>query len=170
VICRRPAGLALALLLAIAAPALAAPATDAPAKPLSATLPGADKVSITGDHFAVDDAKHEAVFSGKVVVTQKEVTVHADKVTALFGEGGSSSINTFEASGNVVLITKDQTATGKLAVFEPKTHTLVLTGNVVVTNKTGRVESDKLVVDLSTKKSVFTSKGGRVTGVFSTNE
>lgn len=164
---RHPAGLAGAALLLLAlglTPAVAA------ATPLAATLPGADKVSISGDHFAVDDTRHEAVFSGNVVVVQKTVTIHADKVTALYGAGGSTSISTFEASGHVVLITRDQTATGDLATFEPKTHKLVLTGNVVVTNKTGRVQSQKLVVDLSTKKSVFTSKGGRVTGVFSTNE
>jgi lipopolysaccharide export system protein LptA len=165
---RRPAGLAFAVLLLIASAGLGAPAIAA--TPISATLPGAGKVSITGDHFTVDDARHAAVFSGKVVVVQKEVTVHADKVTAHYGTGSSTSISTFEASGHVVLVTKDQTATGNLAIFEPKTHMLVLTGNVVVVNKTGRVESQKLVVDLSTKKSVFTSKGGRVTGVFSTNE
>jgi lipopolysaccharide export system protein LptA len=52
-------------------------------------------------------------------------------------------------------------------VFDPKTHMLTLTGNVVVTSKTGQVQSNKVVVDLRTKRSVFTSKGGRVTGVFS---
>jgi lipopolysaccharide export system protein LptA len=164
------ARLAVLVLLLLAAAGSPAPAAQAPAKPISATLPGAGEVSITGDHFAVDDSRHEAVFSGKVVVVQKDVTVHADKVVAHYGAGGATSISTFEASGNVVLITKDQTATGDLATLDPKTHKLVLTGNVVVTNKTGRVQSQKLVVDLSTKKSVFTSKGGRVTGVFSTDE
>jgi lipopolysaccharide export system protein LptA len=169
---RPPAGLAVPVWLLLAAAGYAAPAAPvpAPAKPISATVPGAGKVSITGDHFAVDDSRHEAVFSGKVVVVQKDVTVHADKVIAHYGAGGATHISTFEASGNVVLITKDQTATGNLATLDPKTHKLVLTGNVVVTNKTGRVQSQRLVVDLSTKRSVFTSKGGRVTGVFSTDE
>jgi lipopolysaccharide export system protein LptA len=162
-------------LLALSAPAaLAAPATQdgsaSTGAPITATVPGADKVSITGDHFVVDDARHQAVFSGNVIVIQKQVTVHSDQVTALYGKAGATSISTFTATGNVKLVTKDQTATGDVAVFNPKTHLLTLTGNVVVINKTGRVESDKLVVDLSTKKSVFTTKGGRVTGVFSTNE
>jgi lipopolysaccharide export system protein LptA len=164
------AGLAILALLLLAAAGSAAPAAPAPAKPISADLPGAGKVSITGDHFAVDDSRHEAVFSGKVVVVQKDVTVHADKVVAHYGGGGATRISSFEALGDVVLITKDQTATGDRATLDPKTHMLVLTGNVVVTNKTGRVQSKRLVVDLSTKKSVFTSKGGRVTGVFSTDE
>jgi lipopolysaccharide export system protein LptA len=159
------------LLTACLGPALGATATaSAPATPVTATIPGADKVSITGDHFVVEDAQHQAIFSGNVIVVQKEVTVHADQVMALYGKTGATSISTFKATGHVVLITKDQTATGEVAIFDPKTHMLTLTGNVVVTNKTGRVQSDKLVVDLSTKKSVFTTKGGRVTGVFSTDE
>jgi lipopolysaccharide export system protein LptA len=155
-------------------PVLAAPAAeDGSANtgaPVTATIPGADKVSITGDHFVIDDAKHQATFTGNVVVIQRQVTVHSDQVTALYGKAGATSISTFTATGNVKLVTKEQTATGNVAVFNPKTHLLTLTGNVVVINKTGRVQSDKLVVDLSTKKSVFTTNGGRVTGVFSTNE
>jgi lipopolysaccharide export system protein LptA len=170
----RPA-VALPALLLLALPlhpAIGAAATDtAPARPITATVPGADNVSITGDHFVVDDARHQAVFSGNVVVVQKQVTVHADQVTALYGKTGATSISTFQATGHVQLVSQGQTATGDLAVFDPRTHMLTLTGNVVVINKTGRVQSKKLVVDLSTKKSVFTSTGGgRVTGVFSTDE
>lgn len=168
---RTPCRLALLLLPLALWPAVAAAAADSrPATPITATLPGADKVSITGDHFVIDDVKHQAVFSGNVVVIQKDVTVHSDQVTALYGKAGAASISTFTATGHVQLVTKEQTATGEVAVFNPKTHLLTLTGNVVVVNKTGRVQSDKLVVDLSTKKSVFTTTGGRVTGVFSTNE
>jgi lipopolysaccharide export system protein LptA len=163
------------LLLALSiSPVSAAPAdgdaSASPGTPITATVPGADKVSITGDHFVIDDAKHQATFTGNVVVIQKQVTVHSNQVTALYGKAGATSISTFTATGDVKLVTKDQTATGDVAVFNPKTHLLTLTGNVVVINKTGRVQSDKLVVDLSTKKSVFTTNGGRVTGVFSTNE
>jgi lipopolysaccharide export system protein LptA len=155
-------------MVAAAAPGLAPPAAAAaePGKP-SATLPGDDKVTITGDHFVVEDGKHQAIFTGNVVTTTSEVTVHSDRVVTAYGKGGAGNISSFEATGNVTLTTPEQTATGDLAVFDPKTHMLTLTGNVVVTSKTGQVQSNKVVVDLRTKRSVFTSKGGRVTGVFS---
>ena len=110
--------IALSIPSALAAPAAGDASADTGA-PVTATVPGADKVSITGDHFVVDDARHQAVFSGNVVVVQKQVTVHSDQVTALYGKGGATSISTFTATGHVKLVTKDQTATGEMAVFNP---------------------------------------------------
>jgi lipopolysaccharide export system protein LptA len=157
-----PGGLVLLAFAALAGgPAVAA----APA-----VQPQAGKVTITSDHFVVKDAEHQAIFSGNVVVVQPKVTVHADQVVADYGNKGATSLSNFQATGHVLLITTDQTATGNLAVFDPKTQHLTLTGNVVVTNKTGQVKSDKLVVDLSTHQSVFSSKNGRITGVFTEEE
>jgi lipopolysaccharide export system protein LptA len=144
---------------------LAMLAGHALAEPAAAT-PEAGKVTITSDHFVVEDTVHQAVFSGNVVVVQPTVTVHADQVVAHYGEKGATSLSNFQATGNVVLITADQTATGDLAIFDPKSQLLTLTGHVVVTSKTGQVKSDKLVVDLGKHISDFSSKGGRITGVF----
>lgn len=125
------------------------------------------KVNITADLFSLDEATRHAVFTGNVVVTHPTVTVWAPKVVATYGEGGTSDIETFEASGNVKLETEDQTATGERAVFTPADQLLRLTGNVVVTNSGGTVNADELVVNLATNVSTFTSgQGGRVTGVF----
>lgn len=125
------------------------------------------KVNITADLFSLDEATRMAVFTGNVVVTHPTVTVWAPKVVATYGEGGTSDIETFEASGNVKLETEDQTATGERAVFTPADQLLRLTGNVVVTNSGGTVNADELVVNLATNVSTFTSgQGGRVTGVF----
>lgn len=140
-------------------------ATPALAQKAAAPAP-ADKITITGDNFVVDDARKEAVFTGNVVVVQPDLSIKADRVVSLYGAAGPSSITSFEAAGHVVLTTPDQVATGDLAVFDPKTRMLTLTGNVVVTNPSGQVQSKKLVVNLKTKKSVFTNAGGRVTGVF----
>jgi len=128
--------------------------------------PQAGKVTITSDHFVVKDAVHQAIFSGNVVVIQPTVTVHADQVVAYYGAKGASSLSNFQATGHVVLITAEQTATGDLAVFDPKSQLLTLTGNVIVTNKTGQVKSDKLVVDLGKHVSVFSTNSGRITGTF----
>ena len=125
------------------------------------------KVNITADLFSIDEETRMAVFTGNVVVTHPTVTVWAPKVVATYGEGGTSDIETFEASGNVKLETTEQTATGERAVFTPADQLLRLTGNVVVTNSGGTVNAGELVVNLATNVSTFTSgQGGRVTGVF----
>jgi lipopolysaccharide export system protein LptA len=73
------------------------------------------------------------------------------------------------ATGKVRLKTKDQDATGDRAVFDPKTNMLRMTGNVVVVNATGTLAGPELTVNLTDNSTVFNSgKGGRVTGVFST--
>lgn len=149
----------LAALLVLAGPALAA----------TATVPGASQVTITGDSFIIDDPHHQAVFTGNVVAKNADITLTSDRVVALYGAGGASSIRTFEATGHVKIVTKDQTATGARAIYDPGTSLLTLTGDVVVTSKAGRVKSTRLVVDLRRKTSVFSGgkSSGRVTGVFS---
>jgi len=156
--------LSLVLALTIATAAAAAPALAA-----TATVPGASQVTITGDSFVIDDPHHQAVFTGNVVAKNADITLTSDKVVAFYGTGGASSIKTFEATGHVRIVTKDQTATGTRAVYDPKTSLLTLTGDVLVSSKAGQVKSTKLVVDVRRKTSVFTGgkSGGRVTGVFS---
>lgn len=125
------------------------------------------KVNITADLFTLEEAKQTAVFTGNVVVTHPTVTVWAPKVVATYGEGGTSDIETFEATGSVKLQTSDQTATGERAVFTPGDQLLRLTGNVQVTNAGGTVNASELVVNLATNVSTFSSgSSGRVTGVF----
>lgn len=128
------------------------------------------KVEITADLFTVDENTQQAVFTGNVVVVHPTVTVWADKVVAIYGEGGTSDIESFVATGDVVrLLTEDQDATGEQAVFTPGDQMLRLTGNVKVTNSGGTIGAGELLVNLNTNVSVFTNDaaGGRVTGIFS---
>lgn len=127
------------------------------------------QVQISADTFTIEEGRQEAVFTGNVKVTHPTVNVSAEKVVATYGQGGTSDIKSFEATGNVKLETEDQTATGQRAVFTPGDQLLRLTGNVQVSNAAGTVNAEELVVNLATKISTFTaSKGGRVTGVFTT--
>jgi lipopolysaccharide export system protein LptA len=134
---------------------------------LAGSAAAQEKVQISADTFVVTESSQEAVFTGNVVVNHPTVVVHADKVVATYGAGGTSDIKTFEATGHVRLTTSDQDATGDRAVFTPSDQLLRLTGNVMVVNAGGTVGAGELVVNLETKVSTFTSnKGGRVTGVF----
>ena len=135
----------------------------------SVTLPALaqTEVNITSDTFTLNETDREAVFEGNVVVTHPTVTVWAPHVVATYGEGGTSDIESFEATGNVRLKTVDQEATGERAVFTPGDQLLRLTGNVEVVNAGGTIQASELVVNLETNVSTFTAgSGGRVTGVF----
>ena len=130
-----------------------------------------DPVNITADQFVVDDVAQIATFTGKVVVKRKTLTVWAPKVVVEYGADGPSSIKSFVASGGVRIKTDDQDATGDRAIYDPKAETLRITGNVMVINASSTVGSGDLLIDLNANTTLFTgagAKGGRVTGVFST--
>ena len=48
------------------------------------------------------------------------------------GPGGQQSIKRLEAHGGVIVTQKEQTATGDLGIFDMKSNTVTLIGNVVV--------------------------------------
>lgn len=127
------------------------------------------QTKVTGDTFVIDEAKGAATFTGNVEIVRKGLQVWAQKVVIEYGAGGPEDVQTFVATGRVRLKTKDQDATGERAVFDPKTNMLHMTGNVVVVNATGTLAGPELTVNLTDNSTVFNSgKGGRVTGVFST--
>jgi len=128
----------------------------------------ADSITITGDKFVVDEANRHATFDGNVVVKTPTIQLWANEVVITYGEKGTTDVQTFEATGTVRIKTSEQDATGQKAVYDPKTQILHLIGNVTVTSPTSTLSGPELVVNLKTNTSTFTgSKGGRVTGVFS---
>jgi len=126
-----------------------------------------DAVTISGDKFVVDEANHHATFNGNVEVKTPTISLWAEQVIIAYGEKGTSDVQSFEATGGVRIKTTEQDASGDKAVYDPKTEILHLTGNVNVTSATSKLSGPELVVNLKTNTSTFTgSKGGRVTGVF----
>jgi lipopolysaccharide export system protein LptA len=59
-------------------------------------------------------------------------------------------IRRIEAYTDVTVITKDQNATGEVGVYDLKSHTITLTGNVVVSQGKNVVRGDRVVVDTTT--------------------
>jgi lipopolysaccharide export system protein LptA len=127
----------------------------------------ANPVEVSAERFVIDEASASATFTGNVVVTRADLELQADKVVVHYGEGGITDITDLVATGGVRLKTKEQTATGERASFDPRRQILRLTGNVTLTNASGRLSGPELVVNLVEQTSVFSSNGGgRVTGVF----
>lgn len=186
---RRPARPAVALLLAAlalpggalvalapAAPALAQAVNNVP-NALQGFARNRDQpVRINADSLEVRDKDKVAVFSGNVLVTQGDTTLRS-KDLAVFYEGSvgqqsggeqkgvepaqKGQIKKLEATGGVVVKTKEQTATGDSGTFEMKSNTVTLVGKpVVLTQGPNVIRGQKLVVDLISGVSRF--EGGRV--------
>jgi lipopolysaccharide export system protein LptA len=143
-------------------------------------------VHIEAATLEVRDKEKQATFSGNVRVTQgdtglrcKSLVVFYDQggendtgstmKTATPGPGGQQKIKKLEARGSVVVTQKEQTATGDLGLFDMKTNTVTLSGNVVMTQGQNVLRGERLVVDLTNGVSrVESGKNGqgRVQGLF----
>ena len=174
-------------------PAPASQTTQPVANPLGFSPNSDQPIRITSTSLEVHDKDHFATFSGNVHVVQGESTLRC-KILVVFYEDNSpagaapkggqpkagqstsnQSIKRLECKGNVVVTQKDQatqkdqTATGDNGVFEMKTNTAVLTGNVVVTQGDNVIRGDKLFIDMATGVSRVESNKGRVDALFKPN-
>lgn len=150
-------------------------------------------VHIEAATLEVRDKEKVATFSGDVRVKQGDTGLRS-KVLVVFyeqdnaadakgadknktatmtaatpGPNGEQRIKRLEARGAVVVTQKDQTATGELAIFDMKTNTVTLTGNVIMTQGQNVLRGDKLMVDMTTGVSRVESGkngSGRVQGLF----
>jgi len=155
-----------------------------------------EPVHIEAATLEVRDKDQVATFSGDVRVQQGDTTMRCATLVVFYdreagkdanasstkpaaktktvtatttGVEGEQKIKRLEARGNVVVTQKEQTATGKLGVFDMPTNTVTLTGDVVMTQGKNVLRGDKLVVNLTDGRSTVESAkngSGRVEGLF----
>ena len=157
-----------------------AQANQGPANALQGFSKNRDEpVQIEAASLEVRDKDKVATFSGNVHVIQGDTDLRSKTLVVFYegdeagkggikaaqpGPGGSSQIKRLEASGSVLVTQKDQTATGDKGVFDMRTNTIMLTGNVVISQGQNVLRGERLVVDRAT--GVSRMEGGRVQGIF----
>jgi lipopolysaccharide export system protein LptA len=141
-------------------------------------------VQIDAATLEVRDKDKVATFSGDVKVVQGEVTLRCKSLLVYYdqdnnpnnlksaqpGPAGQQQIRKLEAKGGVIVSQKDQTATGEQAIFEMRTNTVTLAGNVLVTQGQNVLRGDRLMVDLTSGVSRIEAgkpgQGGGLQGLF----
>jgi lipopolysaccharide export system protein LptA len=185
VACIRSRALIVALISACVSSAAAQPAAKTEkntASPLQGfSQNNGQPIQIEAAHLEVRDKQKVATFSGNVKVVQGDTTmrcktlvVHYEQkpqdgqtappppTTAQPGPGGSSQISKIEMNGGVTVVQKDQTASGDSGLYDMKSNTVTLKGNVTVSQGQNILRGDRLVVDMTTGKSVVDSGKGPV--------
>jgi lipopolysaccharide export system protein LptA len=172
---------------ATSAPPSAQPASKGPPNALQGFSQNRDQpVRIEAATLEVRDKDKVATFSGNVKVTQGDTIMKCKSLLVFYeggddadkgksmqaatpGPGGQQKIKRLEARGSVVVTQKDQTATGNLGIFDMRTNTVDLTGDVIMTQGQNMLRGDRLIVDLTSGVSrVESGKNGqgRVQGLF----
>jgi lipopolysaccharide export system protein LptA len=176
---RKSALLAIAALVLVSPQAIAQPNAakgNAPNNALQGFSQNRNQpVEITASSLEVRDKEKKATFSGSVKVVQGDTTMRCKSLVVFYdaqgqqsgqtvkaaapGPGGSQQISRLEATGGVVVTQKDQTATGDTALFDVKSNTVTLKGNVVVTQGQNIMRGERLVVDLTSGVSKVDGSG-----------
>jgi lipopolysaccharide export system protein LptA len=131
-------------------------------------------VQIEAATLEVHDKSKTATFSGNVQVVQGDTTMRCRSLvvfygqevgigeagaeattgttgkSALGGSKGAQNIRRIEARGAVTVLTKDQSASGDLGIYDLKTKTITLSGNVVVSQGQNVIHGERVVVDTET--------------------
>jgi lipopolysaccharide export system protein LptA len=177
--------LAAAVLTPSVASAQAQQALQGPPNALQGFSQNRDKpVHIEAATLEVRDKDKVATFSGNVRVTQGDTGLRCKSLQVFYeqdgdsksgmkaanpGPGGQQQIKRLEAKGGVIVTQKEQTVTGETGLFDMRSNTVTIVGNVVMTQGQNVLRGERLVVDLTTGTSrVESGKAGqgRVQGLF----
>jgi lipopolysaccharide export system protein LptA len=144
-----------------------------------------EPINITAVSLEVRDKEKMATFIDKVKVIQGDTTLECKKLLVFYDEevtpvsntaratpaaarpaaqgpalgGGNQQVRRLEAKGGVVVTQKDQVAVGDEGIYDTKTNSMTLIGNVIVTQGANVIKGDRLWVDLETGRSTVECKG-----------
>lgn len=115
-------------------------------------------VEITAESLSVDQADGTAVFAGNVLVGQGDMRLAASEVRVRYAESQGTTqgrIESLLASGGVTLVSGQDAAEASEAVYTVDSGTIVMSGDVVVTQGRLALSSQKLTVDLNTGRGLL---------------
>jgi lipopolysaccharide export system protein LptA len=114
----------------------------------------AQPVEVTADRLDVNQTDGTATFAGNVVVVQGELTLTAGRVLVEYGTTQPREIERIHAFDSVVLVSPTEAAEGDEAVYEVTSRSVVMTGNVLLTQELNVVSGERLTIDLDTGTGV----------------
>ncbi|MDF0487082.1 LptA/OstA family protein [Sphingomonas sp. H39-1-10] len=127
-------------------------------------------IDFGADHIELQDKANRAILTGNVSVKQAEMTLTAARMTVAYtGQvvDGSPQVSRLDAAGNVVVTRPDQTARSQYAIYDLNQRTILMMGNVTLTQGGNVTHSQRLTLNLAEAQPHATLGGGRVTGTFS---
>jgi len=148
----------IAFTLLLAAPALAQ--TNVNLGGISAD-PNAP-VEITADSLSVDQETGTAIFDGNVVLGQGDLRLSAGRVQVVYNEA-SGEISRLSATGGVTFVTDTEAAEADSADYNLDAGTLVMNGNVLLTQGASAIASDTMRINLTDGSAQM---DGRVRTIF----
>lgn len=127
-------------------------------------------IDFAADHIELQDKANRAILTGSVSVKQAEMTLNSARMTVAYtGQvvDGSPQVSRLDAAGSVVVTRPDQTARSQYAIYDLNQRTILMIGDVTLTQAGNVTHSQRLTLNLAEAQPHATLSGGRVTGTFS---
>lgn len=120
-------------------------------------------ITVKSNELAADNKGKTAVFTGKVVAKQGDVTIFCDRMTVYYG-ATQGDVDKIEADGNVRIVQENRVGVSSHAVYESKLGRITLTGgNPKVIQGKDTVSGEVITYFIDDERSSVT--GGRVEAV-----
>jgi lipopolysaccharide export system protein LptA len=123
-------------------------------------------ITVKSNELAAENRGKTAIFTGKVVAKQGDVTIFCDKMTIFYGKT-QGDVDTIEADGNVRIVQENRTGLSSHAIYESKQGKITLTGgNPKIMQGDDTVSGEIITYFIDEERSsVSSGTGGRVTAV-----
>lgn len=152
----------LVVLFLTVSPLLADPPAKAVPRKDRSSLP----ITIKANQLAADNKGRTAVFTGKVVAKQGDITMFSDKLTVYYGEKmsdveKSSKVDKIVADGNVRIVQTNRVGIAAHAVYDSKEGKITLTGgNPRVTQGEDSTTGKIITYLIDDERSIVTGEVG----------
>lgn len=108
-------------------------------------------IELSADELSVSQPDGVATFAGNVQVAQGDLRIAAETMRIEYApgaDGGRNRISRLFASGGVTVVTPSEAAEAQEAVYSIEDGTVVLTGDVLLTQGPNAISGDVLTIDL----------------------
>lgn len=117
-------------------------------------------ITVKSNEMSADNKGKTALFSGKVVAKQGDITIFSDKLVVNYADG-NREVEKVEALGNVRIIQHETNRTGfaDQAMYDSRTGRIVLTGSPRVVQGNDSIRGKVITYYLDDDKSDVSSGG-----------
>jgi len=121
----------------------------------AAPVAGSEPLKVKSDRLTADNEKKTAIFEGKVVARQGDLTLYSDRLVVSYS-GAGRELSQVEAFGNVRILQGNRQATGAHAVYDPKGARIILDGSPKVVVGDDVISGKVITYFVNEQRSVVT--------------
>jgi len=115
-------------------------------------------ITIKSNELSADNKGKTAIFKGKVVAKQGDITIYSDTLTVNYGND-KNDVDKIEANGNVRIVQGNRIGTAANSVYDSKLGKITLTGNPKVMQGADTVTGKIITFFINEDKSVVSGDG-----------